>query len=173
MTQVRGWFGRRFDFEIPSEMLPNVEARLRGTPARLEDLLRDCPQSTLVRKPSGKWSAQEHAGHLYELEGVWLSRVNDYLAGHERLTPADLTNRGTDEANYNGRLLGDIFRDFRYARQALLRRLHQADGSAFSGAIPHPRLGTPMRLIDHLHFVAEHDDHHLAHMWELITDSSR
>jgi hypothetical protein len=25
-----------------------------------------------------------------------------------------------------------------------------------------------MRLVDHLYFVAEHDDHHLARIWELI-----
>jgi len=25
-----------------------------------------------------------------------------------------------------------------------------------------------MRLVDHLYFVAEHDDHHLARVWELI-----
>ena len=25
-----------------------------------------------------------------------------------------------------------------------------------------------MRLVDHLYFVAEHDDHHLAYIWELI-----
>jgi hypothetical protein len=25
-----------------------------------------------------------------------------------------------------------------------------------------------MRLVDHLYFVAEHDDHHLAHIWDLI-----
>jgi hypothetical protein len=25
-----------------------------------------------------------------------------------------------------------------------------------------------MRLLDHLYFVAEHDDHHLARIWELI-----
>jgi hypothetical protein len=25
-----------------------------------------------------------------------------------------------------------------------------------------------MRLIDHLYFVAEHDDHHLARIWELV-----
>jgi hypothetical protein len=27
---------------------------------------------------------------------------------------------------------------------------------------------TPMRLVDHLFFVAEHDDHHLARIWQLI-----
>jgi hypothetical protein len=25
-----------------------------------------------------------------------------------------------------------------------------------------------MRLVDHLYFVAEHDDHHLAYIWQLI-----
>jgi hypothetical protein len=29
-----------------------------------------------------------------------------------------------------------------------------------------------MRLVDHLYFVAEHDDHHLATIWEMIHTSS-
>jgi hypothetical protein len=29
-----------------------------------------------------------------------------------------------------------------------------------------------MRLVDHLHFIAEHDDHHLARMWALIHDDA-
>jgi hypothetical protein len=37
--------------------------------------------------------------------------------------------------------------------------------------ITHPRLKAPMRLIDHLYFVAEHDDHHLAHVWGLVRQS--
>jgi len=32
----------------------------------------------------------------------------------------------------------------------------------------HPRLGTPLRLIDHALFVAEHDDHHLARIGGLL-----
>jgi hypothetical protein len=35
-------------------------------------------------------------------------------------------------------------------------------------AILHPRLKVPMRLVDHLCFVAEHDDHHLARLWALV-----
>jgi hypothetical protein len=34
----------------------------------------------------------------------------------------------------------------------------------------HPRLKEPMRLVDHLFFVAEHDDHHLAWIWKLILE---
>jgi hypothetical protein len=42
------------------------------------------------------------------------------------------------------------------------------DASLFARTIPHPRLKTPMRLVDHLYFAAEHDDHHLARIWELV-----
>jgi len=44
----------------------------------------------------------------------------------------------------------------------------ELDASLFARTIPHPRLKTPMRLVDHLYFVAEHDDHHLARIWELV-----
>jgi hypothetical protein len=27
----------------------------------------------------------------------------------------------------------------------------------------------PMRLVDHLYFVAEHDDHHLAWIWQMMS----
>jgi hypothetical protein len=46
--------------------------------------------------------------------------------------------------------------------------VEELDASLFTRAIPHPRLKTPMRLVDHLYFVAEHDDHHLARIWELV-----
>src|SRR4029077_4402813 len=37
MIQVPAWFGRTFDFSFPAELYPNICARLRGTPARLEE----------------------------------------------------------------------------------------------------------------------------------------
>jgi hypothetical protein len=40
--------------------------------------------------------------------------------------------------------------------------------SLFAVQLPHPRLKRLMRLVDHLYFVAEHDDHHLARIWELV-----
>jgi hypothetical protein len=64
--------------------------------------------------------------------------------------------------------LEHLLAEFRSARAALLKRVDQLDPSLFAQAIPHPRLKTPMRLVDHLYFVAEHDDHHLARIWELI-----
>jgi hypothetical protein len=61
-----------------------------------------------------------------------------------------------------------ILAEFRAAREKLLKRVEELDHSLFARAIPHPRLKTPMRLVDHLYFVAEHDDHHLARIWDLI-----
>ncbi|MFN8372037.1 MAG: hypothetical protein U0694_04075 [Anaerolineae bacterium] len=34
-------------------------------------------------------------------------------------------------------------------------------------ASKHPRLLQPMTLVDHIYFVAEHDDHHLAQVTRL------
>jgi uncharacterized damage-inducible protein DinB len=171
MSQVPAWFERKFDFSFPAELYPNLLVRLRGTPARLEDVLRGCSHKSLIAKPQEKWSAQEHAGHLFELEPLWLARVGDYVAGSVQLTVADLQNRKTDEANFNAQALETILAGFRSARAKLLKRVGELDASLFTRSIPHPRLRTPMRLVDHLYFVAEHDDHHLARIWELISGS--
>jgi uncharacterized damage-inducible protein DinB len=162
------WFERKFEFTLAPEELPNLLARLRGTPARLDELLRNAPAEVLTLKPEGQWSAQEHAGHLADLETLWLARVEDYAANRDRLTPADLTNRMTNEANHNGKPRERILSDFRAARARLLDRVAQLEPSIIERTLPHPRLQTPMRLLDHLYFVAEHDDHHLARIWELL-----
>ena len=169
MSQIPLWFERKFEFSFPTELYPNLQARLRGTPARIEETLRNRSSNVLIRKPEGKWSAQEHAGHLLVMDPLWLARVGDYVAGSDQLTAADLQNRKTDEANYNSRPLEQILSEFRSARGRLLKRVEELDPSLFSRVLPHPRLKTPMRLVDHLFFVAEHDDHHLARIWELLT----
>jgi uncharacterized damage-inducible protein DinB len=168
MTQVPLWFERKFEFSFPVELLPNLCARLRGTPARLEEALRGRSHETLLAKAQGKWSAQEHAGHLLDLEPLWLTRVDDYVAARDQLTAADLRNRKTDEANHNAHPLEQILNEFRAARETLLARVDELDSALFARTIPHPRLKTPMRLVDHLYFAAEHDDHHLARVWELV-----
>ena len=169
MTTVAKWFERKFEFTFPVELYPNLIVRLRGTPARLEEILRGRPRDVLVDKPQGKWSAQEHAGHLLDLEPLWLARVDDFIAGSGQLSVADLSNRKTDEANHNARELEEILMAFRNARSQLVKKLDGVDESLCGRALVHPRLKQPMRLVDHLYFVAEHDDHHLARIWELIS----
>jgi len=115
MSQVPLWFERKFDFTFPVEQYPNVCARLRGTPARLEEIVRGVSRDVLRGKPGDKWSAQEHAGHLLDLEALWLARVDDFLADGDTLTVADLSNRKTHEANHNARELLEILAEFRIA----------------------------------------------------------
>jgi uncharacterized damage-inducible protein DinB len=162
------WFERKFEFAFPADQHPNVAARLRGTPARLEELGRGADPKVWKIRQQGKWSAQEHAGHLLDLEELWLVRVNDFAAGATQLTTADLTNRKTDEANHNSRPLSEIFSGFRAARSKLMKHIEGLDPTQFGGSIMHPRLKAPMRLVDHLFFAAEHDDHHLAAIWRLL-----
>jgi len=168
MSQVPAWFERKFEFSFPVEAYPNLATRLRGTPARLEEIARGCPREIMVRKDQGKWSAQEHIGHLLDLEPLWRARVEDFISGGAELTAADLTNRRTHEANHNARPLEKILAEFRSARSALMTRLQAIEPERFAATMLHPRLKQPMRLVDHLYFVAEHDDHHLACIWELM-----
>jgi uncharacterized damage-inducible protein DinB len=168
MSAIPRWFDRKFEFTFPAEQFPNLCIRLRGAPARLEELARGAKHEALVRKPGEKWSAQEHAGHLLDLEPLWMSRVEDFVRGGDVLTAADLSNRRTEEANHNARPMAEILSEFRRARTGLVDRLEKIEPSLISRTILHPRLQKPMRVVDHLFFVAEHDDHHLAKMWELI-----
>jgi hypothetical protein len=87
MDNVARWFDRKFEFTFPAELFPNLCARLRGTPARLEELLQDCDRSLLIRKPAAKnaWSIQQQAGHLLDLEPLWFARVEDFLSGGDQL----------------------------------------------------------------------------------------
>lgn len=168
MSKMPKWFERRFEFAFPVELRGNLCARLRGTPARVEELVRGRVQASLIAKTQGKWSAQEHIGHLWDLEPLWLARVEDYVAGSGELAAADLANRKTDDARHNVRALEEILARFRTERGRLLERVQELEEGLFARAIPHPRLKTAMWLVDHLYFVAEHDDHHLAKIWELL-----
>jgi DinB superfamily len=171
VSQVPTWFDRKFNFDFPVEQAPNLLVRLSGTPARLEEMLAGVAREVLVRKPDGKWSAQEHAGHLLDLEPLWMARVGDFLSAVEVLTAADLSNRRTHEAGHNAQPVAAILSGFRKARHALVDRARSLPAGAFARTILHPRLQQPMRLVDHLFFAAEHDDHHLAKIRELIAET--
>jgi uncharacterized damage-inducible protein DinB len=163
------WFDRKFQFDYPVEEFVQFSERLQKTPDRLEELTRGLSKEQLTTKPDQTWSIQENAGHMLQLESLWYERIDDFLANSNSLTPADLKNRATDEARYNDRDLADILTAFRRSRRTLTSRLATLAPADFSRTATHPRLQTPMRLVDHLMFIAEHDDHHLARIREIRT----
>jgi uncharacterized damage-inducible protein DinB len=160
--EMETWFQRSFDFALPASRFPSLLERLRGTPARLDERTRNVSAERLTRAHPGRWSAQENVGHLVDLEALWLRRAQQYFAGESELAPADPSNRTTTDANHNARNVEYLLSRFRAARVDLVRMVTNADDTIVTRTAVHPRLKRDLRLIDHLEFIAEHDDHHLA-----------
>jgi uncharacterized damage-inducible protein DinB len=162
------WFERKFTLDLPLAIYPNVVERVRGTPARLEDRLLKLPREVLTRREGDRWSIQEQAGHLLDLGTLDLGRLDDYAAGLDALRPADLGNRKTHEANHNAASIERILASFRAERAGFVRRLDDFDMEFVARIAVHPRLQVPMRVLDFVYFIAEHDDHHLARISGLL-----
>ena len=166
--EVMRWVNRTFEFSMAAGMFPVVVERLRGTPARMEEKLRGVAPGILTQREGERWSIQEHAGHLLDLDELHRGRLDDYLAGAIVLRPADKSNRKTYDANHNARPLKEILVSFRRERGEFVAHLECWKDEDIVRTALHPRLKQPMRVIDMAFFVAEHDDHHLALMTERL-----
>ena len=162
MVKKQLWFERKFQFDLDVRTFPGLVERLRGTPARVDELTSRFQADILNVRMNDAWSIQENVGHLLDLEPLWLGRVEDILAGLQEMRPADLTNRKTHEANHNESPFQDLITAFRNGRMELVTRLEECNESQVLSSANHPRLQKPMRILDLAFFIAEHDDHHLA-----------
>lgn len=167
MTERIKWTDRRFSFDFPAEIYPEMIERVRGTPARLDELLAGLSPERLTTQADGRWSMQENAGHLLDLESLITQRVDEYLAGNTTLHAADMSNRKTYDAHHNEVSVDTILKAFRGARHEIVERLESLEPEVFARSALHPRLNVQMRLVDMLFFQAEHDDFHLARISEL------
>ena len=110
----------------------------------------------------GQWSIKKEIGHLIDLEPLWLERARQIMRGEADLLKADLTNRKTHDTDHDRHEASDLIARFETEREKLVDLLRSAGDADLVKAAVHPRLGTPMKLVDLAYFVAEHDDHHLA-----------
>lgn len=168
MVDRRRWFDRRFVLGLPSDAFPDVLERVRGTPARIEELLQDVRGDVMTRRVDGAWSVQENVGHLLDLEALWLGRLEDLTSGLDELRPADLENRKTHEAAHNEREIKELSAEFRRARESIVEKLESLSDDQIRRTAMHPRLKQPMTVVDLFFFVAEHDDHHLARITQIL-----
>ncbi len=164
MSELHQWSERRFRFDFPHDLYPNILARYRGTPARLEEAVHGVEHYSLIARPQGKWSMQENAGHLLDEEHLFAKRLAEYMSGSETLTPAPYLQR---ELTHNLVPIEQILHGFREARLKQVKQLEALRPDDFARSALHQRLNVYMRLVDHIYFVAEHDDHHLARIWQL------
>lgn len=162
------WIDRKFEFNYPTELYPEIIERVRGASARLDEYLNSAPAEILTRRDDGHWSIQENAGHLFDLDALTLDRIEQYVAGVPVLHAADITNKATSEANYNNVSAAEIARAFRERRTEVVSRLESLDAEMFARRAIHPRLNIPLRLVDFVFFEAEHDDYHFTRINELL-----
>ena len=168
MIEQTPWFERKFDFNFPLGLFPVIVERLRGTAPRIASIVNDESDGRLIQSPHGAWSAKEQVGHLYDLEDLWYGRIEDFLAGEKILRAADLGNTKTQQADHNKKTMRELLTLFFHARTRLVEKVENCDEAKASLTALHPRLQTPMRLIDSLFFVAEHDDHHITKIRSLL-----
>jgi uncharacterized damage-inducible protein DinB len=160
------WFQRNFAPISDNGLLPGIIERLEGTPARLFHKIGDLRENRIAKDE--KWSLRRQIGHLYDLEPLWLARAGQIANGELNLLIADLSNARTHQANHDEVENLVLIKMFEQERQKLITLLRNVSPAVLDNAAVHPRLGTPMRLVDLAYFVAEHDDHHLVDIQHLL-----
>lgn len=162
------WFDRSFNFENNQNIFPSILERLSGTPIRLEEKVQELSEDILTFSLDNTWTIKENIGHLIDLEPLWQGRLDDIINGQIELRPTDLQNTKTHLADYNTAWLQELLSEFRKIREQTIKTLQSINEETVFKSALHPRLRTPMRTMDLFLFVAEHDDHHLARITELI-----
>ena len=160
--EPESWTGRTWSFGLPARRLASVLERVRGTPARAEELVARVPEEALSARVGSRWSAKEHIAHLDDLHELDETRLAEFASGAEALTAADMKNTRTETARHNETGMRDVTTRFRSHRAELVEKLESLSEDTHDVYCMHPRLGQRLRLVDWVYFVAEHDDHHLV-----------
>ena len=162
------WTERTFTFDFPTGWLYNILERLRGTVPRIRDMVSGLSEADLVFKPENRWSIKENIGHLCDLEDLHEGRLDDFLEGKSQLRAADMTNAKTHASSHNSQAIETLIDNLNEKRRSLILRLQTLPDQIQNSKALHPRLLVQMRPVDVAYFTAEHDDHHLADIREII-----
>ncbi len=158
------WFDRKMNFGLPKEMLPFYLERLDGTYHRMAHKVRGLSDEQLSVRPDGKWSIKQHIGHLAEVDRVANKRIQEMRNGAEVMSPAVF-----EPQDYNPWPIEKVLTFFKSARQSNLETYNSISEKDLLKSSKHPRLGVMMTPVDLAWFDAEHDDHHLVKINEIIS----
>ncbi len=162
------WVDRKFTFDLPEGWMTNVIERLSGTPVRMHHLVSNKPEELLSYQPDGSWSVKQHIGHLADLEDLHIDRIHQLVALQTVLSPADMSNKRTEDADHNQIDIHELIQSFTEKRNEFIGLLSSLTDEVQEHGALHERLNTKMRPIDVGFFTAEHDDHHLAYVSEIL-----
>jgi hypothetical protein len=168
MIQRLAWFERKFNFGMPDGMLPFLLERLAGTSLRLADKVKGAPDRLLSERFDGKWSVKQNVGHLAEVDLISNKRIDEMVAGAELLSPAVF-----EPQDYNPWPIEKVLAYFRDARNSNLQRYAKLQPHELALSAMHPRLKVKMTPVDLAFFDAEHDDHHLLKISDIIKANSQ
>jgi hypothetical protein len=158
------WFERQFSFGTPAGMLPFYLERLQGTLARLEKKVHGISEEVLSTKLDGKWSVKQNIGHLAEVDEIANKRIDEILGGISPMSPAVFEPK----VDYNAIPVNEVLTLFERNRKENLRKYQPLTGSEVIKTSLHPRLKVQMTPVDLAYFDAEHDDHHLVRINEIL-----
>lgn len=158
------WFERQFTFGFPSGMLPFYLERLEGTALRIEQKVAGVSNEILSKKLDGKWSVKENIAHLAEVDEISLKRIDEMRQGISPMSPA-VIQPGRD---YNVMPIQEVITFFRSSRNKNLEKYNGLSESDLTKSSQHPRLKVPLTAVDLAWFDAEHDDHHLVTINEIL-----
>jgi hypothetical protein len=157
------WFERTFTFGLPKGMLPFYIERMEGTLPRIEMKVRGIAEEVLSNRLNGKWSVKENIGHLAEVNEVSHKRIEELIAGISPLSPAVFEPKG-----YHEWPIQKVLDFFRVTREKNIDRYRTLNSDQLEKQGLHPRLKLMVSPVDLAWFEAEHDDHHLVRINEIL-----
>jgi hypothetical protein len=162
--KVIPWFERDLAFDKPVEMLPFYIERLSGTALRLEAKIKNIADEILSTRLNNKWSVKENIGHLAEVDEVACKRIGEMVSGASTMSPAVFEPK----QDYNAQSVSEVIEYFRRSRIKNLSLYQSLSPDDLSKSSLHPRLKVQMTPVDLAWFDAEHDDHHLVKINEIL-----
>jgi len=157
------WFERNLIFDRPVEMLPFYLERLNGTMARIKSKVNGIPDDVLSTKPDSKWSIKQNIGHLAEVDEIANKRIGEMLSRVAIMSPAVF-----EPQDYNLWSIENVVALFCKNRKSNLEKYYSLTPIELQKSSLHPRLRLKMTPVDLAWFDAEHDDHHLVRINEII-----
>jgi len=158
------WFEREFKFGLPPGMLPFFLERLSFTTLRMEQKVRGVADKVLSEQVNSKWSVKQNIGHLGEVDEIAMKRIHEMLSGIPTLSPAVFEPR----KDYNSQPIADVIAYFNSNRKKNIELYESLSDTDLIKSSLHPRLKVMMNPVDLAYFDAEHDDHHLVRINEIL-----
>lgn len=158
------WFDRKFTFGLSPEMLPFYLERLSGTMARIEFKVKGVDDKILSEKFNTKWCLKQHIGHLAEVDEIGNRRIDEMTSGAAVLSPAVF-----EPKDYSTWPIGKVLDYFDKTRAGNIKKYNNLTDDQLLKDSEHPRLKVKMTPVDLAWFDAEHDDHHLVAIQNILS----